>query len=108
MPEKRVLRKNSNFHKVQANDKEEMSKLYHDKSSYHQQSVVYNTALIIEVFAFFIGAARDIIIIKDLSKQISSSILETEYTYKTESKDINLDSYVDRNRMDLIMLLGLL
>jgi hypothetical protein len=83
-----------------------MSKLYQDKPKFNAiKNQLLKAALTIEVFTFFIGAARDIIIIKDLSKQISSSILDTEYTYKTESKDINLDSYVNRNRMDLIMLL---
>jgi hypothetical protein len=83
-----------------------MSKLYQDKPKFNAiKNQLLKAALTIEVFTFFIGAARDIIIIKDLSKQISSSILDTEYTYKTESKDINLDSNVDRNRMNLIMLL---
>jgi hypothetical protein len=58
-----------------------MSKLYQDKPKFNAiKNQLLKAALTIEVFTFFIGAVRDIIIIKDLSKQISSSILDTEYT----------------------------
>jgi len=48
-----------------------MSKLYQDKPKFNAiKNQLLKAALTIEVFAFLFGAARDIIIIKDLSKQI--------------------------------------